>query len=285
MAEDNLTTISATAPNMAGFGEEAIENFEELEALPSMKDAANMPDEIEVDWDHDADEFFAGTELDGSNLGNGSAAGSGRPGDNQQCRHLGDPSRQYLGQSGALTDVSGIDSGTMSSSGGDDFWFCNLKLRASSRTIRSRLSGRQPRCCSSCWCSRPMITSTWSSRSRSTTSHNITVTPTQLLLADAWLDDPPHLASWLFRHRLGHVPLGVVLVVGLAFRRRLLSRAHTYTHTNKHNTFSTFHGSPVPFPYSFHALEIQIMFPKSDDPEFKATSPQAFFFQVFALLL
>jgi hypothetical protein len=48
LAEDSLTTISATAPKMSGFGEEAIENFEELEALPFMEDAANMSDEIEV---------------------------------------------------------------------------------------------------------------------------------------------------------------------------------------------------------------------------------------------
>jgi hypothetical protein len=48
LAEGNLTTISATAPKLAGFGEEAIENFEELEALSFMQDAANMSDAIEV---------------------------------------------------------------------------------------------------------------------------------------------------------------------------------------------------------------------------------------------
>jgi hypothetical protein len=48
LAEDSLTTISATAPKMAGFGAEATENFEELEALSFRQDAANMSVAIEV---------------------------------------------------------------------------------------------------------------------------------------------------------------------------------------------------------------------------------------------
>ena len=55
LAEGNRSTIDATAPEMSGYGEDALENFAELEPAPFLEDAPEIPGEIEVGRDRDAD--------------------------------------------------------------------------------------------------------------------------------------------------------------------------------------------------------------------------------------